>query len=626
MDPQLPHQLVMAGMSPLTLAGGGAVILPFLLSYVAYWSTYFKTYFDPWWNVKDTKDVLYSYDFIIVGGGSAGSVLANRLSENPAWKVLLLEAGEDETYFSDIPGLMSFLRHGKFDWSYQAEPEPGSCLGMKDKRCNLPMGKVLGGTSVINYMIYSRGNRRDYDLWEAQGNPGWGYKNVLHYFKKSEDNRNPELAMSPYHSTGGYLTIQEPPFRTPLAEAFVQAAEELGYPNRDYNGQFQTGIMNMQGTMRRGSRCSTAKAFLRPVQARPNLHIAMRAMVLEVLIDKNNTAYGVKFQRDGKIHIVHARKEVIVSAGALNSPKLLMLSGIGPRDHLEELGIPVKKNLKVGQNLQDHYGVKSLTFTVEKPVSLLLSRMEELSLEDQHAAINTGALTTLGGVEAVGYFPTMFANRLLDWPDVEFHFASFASAFDNGRQLRNNFGYTDEIYEKFYKPLEGKDAFTICVNLLRPKSRGEVRLRSRNPMDKPLIYSRYFSHPQDIKVLVEGIKMAVEFGKTKAMAELGAKLWDVAVPGCEAELFGSDEYWACASRHVTVPFYHYAGTTKMGPASDADAVVNHKLQVYGIERLRVVDTSVMPQIVSGNTNAPAIMIGEKASDIIKTDWQPRNYP
>jgi len=615
----------MAGMSAQALLSGGAVLLPVLLSYVAYWSTYFQTYFDPLWNVKNTKDVLGSYDFIIVGGGSAGAVVANRLSENPAWKVLLLEAGEDETYFSDIPGFVSFLQQGKFDWSYQTEPEPGSCLGLKDKRCNWPGGKVLGGSSVLNYMIYSRGNRHDYDFWQAEGNPGWDYKNALYYFKKSEDNRNPYLAKSPYHGTGGYLTVQDPLFRTPLGDAFIQAGEELGYPNRDVNGHAQTGIMNTQGTIRNGSRCSTAKAFLRPVQARPNLHVAMQALVLKVLIDQNNVAYGVQFQRDGKLHIVHARKEVIVSAGAVNSPKLLMLSGIGPKDHLEELGIPVRKNLKVGQNLQDHYGTSALTFTIDKPVSLLLRRVGELAPLLQHAAINTGPFTTLGGVEAVGYVPTKFANQSLDWPDIEFHFVSGHFASDDGRQIRHNFGLTDELYEKYYKPLEGKDAFTILVNLLRPKSRGEVRLRSRNPLDKPLIYSGYFTHPQDIKVVVDGVKLALKFGKTQAMAALGAKLWDVSVPGCEDEVFGSDAYWECASRHITATLYHYSGTIKMGPPSDRNAVVNHKLQVYGINRLRVVDTSIMPQVVSGNTNAPAIMIGEKASDVIKADWHPGKY-
>ncbi|KAL7643225.1 UNVERIFIED_CONTAM: hypothetical protein RMT77_006516 [Armadillidium vulgare] len=250
----------------------------------------------------DRKMLFKEYDFIIVGAGSAGSVVANRLSETRYERVLLLEAGGDENDISDVPGLAAYLQLSDLDWKYRTEPQDTACLAMAGKRCNWPRGKVLGGSSVLNYMVYVRGNRRDYDLWEAAGNPGWGYEEVLKYFKKSEDNRNPYIAKNKrYHSTGGYLTVDEPPWRTPLVKAFLEGGVELGYRNLDYNSRYQAGFMAPQGTIRHGSRCSTSKAFLRPIQKRPNLHIAKGAFVLKVIIDpETRRARGVKYYAEGK--------------------------------------------------------------------------------------------------------------------------------------------------------------------------------------------------------------------------------------------------------------------------------------------------------------------------------------
>lgn len=295
------------------------------------------------------------YDFIVVGAGSAGAVIAARLSEIGNWSVLLLEAGGDETEISDVPALAGFLQLSEMDWKYQTKPHAhrAYCQAMIGDRCNWPRGKVLGGSSVLNAMVYVRGNKRDYDEWEAQGNLGWSYKDVLPYFTKSEDNRNPYLVKTGYHGSGGYLTVQESPWRTPLSLAFVKAGEELGYEHRDCNGAEQSGFMLVQTTMRRGSRCSTSKAFLRPVRLRENLHIAKFAHATRVLIDsKTKRTYGVEFVRENKRQIVFAKKEVILSAGAINSPQLLMLSGIGPAAHLAEFKIPVISDLPVGDNLQ----------------------------------------------------------------------------------------------------------------------------------------------------------------------------------------------------------------------------------------------------------------------------------
>ncbi|PSN57092.1 Glucose dehydrogenase [FAD, quinone] [Blattella germanica] len=329
------------GTLPLALAGYAASaasnvawFFPMLVAAVAY---FHYELLDPESRPIDVATELLhpEYDFIIVGAGSAGAVLANRLTEMEDWTVLLLEAGGDETEISDVPVLAAYLQLSKLDWKYKTEPQGTACLGMKNQRCNWPRGKVIGGCSVLNYMLYVRGNKKDYDIWEELGNPGWGSEEALYYFKKSEDNRNPYLARTPYHSTGGYLTIQEAPWHTPLAAAFVQAGVEMGYDNRDINGEHQTGFMIAQGTTRRGSRCSTGKAFLRPARLRKNLHVAMESHVTRVLIDPmTKRAFGVEFRRDSKMHVVRARKEVIVSGGSVNSPQLLMLSGIGPKEHL----------------------------------------------------------------------------------------------------------------------------------------------------------------------------------------------------------------------------------------------------------------------------------------------------
>jgi len=610
--------LVVSGLTPTALVATGVWFFPFLLATLSYYQYQRE---DPENRIQNVDKLLKYYDFIIVGAGSAGSVVANRLSENPKWKVLLVEAGGDETEISDVPALAAYLQLGRMDWKYKTEPQPGrACLGHSNQRCNWPRGKVLGGSSVLNYMLYVRGNKKDYNDWEAQGNPGWGYNTVLHYFKKSEDNRNPYLAATPYHGTGGYLTVQEAPWRTPLSTAFVAAGVEMGYENRDGNGEFQTGFMIPQGTIRRGSRCSTAKGFLRPIRDRKNLHITTETMVLKILLDNHNTAIGVKLKRKDKIYSILAKKEVILSAGALNSAQLLMLSGIGPANHLTDLGIKVNQDLPVGENLQDHYGTGALTFTLKYPISLVQTRYENIPSVLKYAVFGTGPLTVLGGVEGLAWVPTKFTNRSKDWPDIEFHFISGSLGSDGGRQIRKAHGISDSMWQMF-RPLAYKDTWSVIPMLLRPKSRGRVMLRSSNPYDKPLFYAGYFTHPDDIKVLVEGVKIGLAMSQTKAFLNLGTEFWSkILMPGCEHTNAWSDEYWECMCRHYTTTIYHHSGSAKMGPPEDPAAVTNHELKVYGVPRLRVVDASIMPNIPSGNTNAPTIMIGEKASDMIKADW------
>ncbi|XP_054004403.1 glucose dehydrogenase [FAD, quinone] [Hylaeus anthracinus] len=579
---------------------------------------------DPESHPTNARQLLRTYDFIVVGGGSAGAVVASRLSEVSNWTVLLLEAGSDENEISDVPLLAGYTQLSEFDWKYQTSPPTASayCLAMLGDRCNWPRGKVLGGSSVLNAMIYVRGNRRDYDNWASLGNPGWSYDEVLPYFLKSEDNRNPYLARTPYHATGGYLTVQEAPWRTPLSIAFLQAGQELGYEIRDINGAQQTGFMLTQATIRRGSRCSTAKAFLRPVKNRENLHIAMNSQALRVLFNDDKRATGVEILRDGHQQTVRVRREIVLSAGAINSPQLLMLSGIGPREHLAEFNIPVISDLRVGDNLQDHVGLGGLTFIVNEPISLKKERFQTMRVMMEYVLNERGPMTS-PGVEGLAFVNSKYADTSVDWPDVQFHFAPSSINSDGGDQIKKITGLRDRVYNTMYKPLNQAETWSILPLLLRPKSSGWVRLKSRNPLVYPDINPNYFTHKEDMDVLVEGIRIAMQVSNTTAFQRFGSRPHTIRMPGCHRYPFDTYEYWECAIRHFTFTIYHPSGTCKMGPKSDPTAVVDSRLRVYGVKGLRVADASIMPAIVSGNPNAPTIMIGEKMSDIIKEDWRVR---
>ncbi|XP_071448474.1 glucose dehydrogenase [FAD, quinone]-like [Hetaerina americana] len=604
--------------------GASAWIIPALLVGLAF---YRYDTLDPESHVRNARSLLQEYDFVVVGGGSAGAVVAARLSEVPGWNVLLLEAGGDENEVTDVPSLAGYLQLTAIDWQYQTSPAETYCLAMHGARCNWPRGKVLGGSSVLNAMIYVRGNARDFDEWEAAGNEGWSYRDILPYFLKSEDNRNPYLVNTPYHAKGGYLTVQESPWRTPLSIAFVRAGEELGYENRDINGAKQTGFMLAQGTIRRGTRCSTAKAFLRPARLRRNLHVAMKSHVTKLLIDPvDKRVTGVQFFRGSRRKIVRVKREVILSAGAVGSPQLLMLSGIGPREHLREVGIPLITDLKVGQNLQDHIGLGGLTFIVDEPVTFTKARFQTAPVALEYAINGRGPMTSLGGVEGLAFVNTKFANHSEDWPDVQFHFAPSSVNSDGGEQIRRVLGLRDKVWESVYRPLVGSETWTILPLLLRPQSRGSIELRSRNPSHHPRIAPNYLSEPKDVATLIEGIKIAVSISNTTAFRKYGSRVHRTPLPGCTQHSFGTDEYWECALRQFTFTIYHPAGTCKMGPATDPSAVVDPRLRVYDVKGLRVIDASIMPTIVSGNPNAAIIMIAEKGADMIKADWNADKMP
>lgn len=470
--------------------------------------------------VPDLKNIAPEYDFIVVGSGSGGSVVANRLSENSNWTVLLLEAGPEEIILDEIPLFVSHIVSSDFNWGYTTEPSGSFCKAMKKERCNWPRGKVMGGTSVTNYMVYTRGVPHDYDGWAALGNTGWSFEEVLPYFKKSEGMQTEDLKISPYHGVGGNLKIERPRWRTPLAKSFMDAGLEMGYNDVDPSQPNSIGFSYVLANTGNGERFSASKAFLRPIRKRPNFKVSKRARVTKVLLQERfNTkrAIGVELFKNKKRAIVRARKEVILSAGALNSPQILMLSGIGPKDHLEELKIPVVQDLKVGHNLQDHVSMAGLVFLVNSSVTIV---EREYNTKPRYMIDyllrRQGPLTSPGGAETMALVASKFESDKTR-PDIELVFGSGALTGDSGGSLKSLLGMSDEFYNKLYGPYFERQAYNIVPLILRPFSRGFIKLRSRNPFESPKFYPNYLSDTRDLDALIEAIKLVSFFFNTNIL-------------------------------------------------------------------------------------------------------------
>lgn len=520
------------------------------------------------------------YDYIIVGAGSAGCVLANRLSENSSTRVLLLEAGPpDKAREIHIPAAYAKLFKTDLDWNYMTVPQEH----LNNRRIYYPRGKTLGGTSSINAQIYIRGHRSDYDLWASLGNSGWSYDEVLPFFKKSENN---ERGPSAYHGSGGPLNVADLRDPNPLTQAFVRAGMEIGIPhNDDFNGAEQEGIGICQVTQKDGKRCSTAVGFLLPALQRSNLTVLTGAHVTNILL-QGRRVVGVAYIKDGQKETAQSAREVILSAGAINSPQLLMLSGIGPAEHLKSQGINVVHALPgVGENLQDHIGFP-LLFRSKKPVSLLAAKSIINLL--RYMLFKRGMWTS-NLIEACAFIRTKSG---LVAPDLQLHFLPV---------LSSNYGLNE--------PTE--HGFTFVPTLLQPKSVGNILLCSGNPLDPPLIQPNYLSDQpeEDVDILVESVKLARRIVNAKAFEKYADGEIE---PGIHVQSKADIEAYV---REKAQTIYHPVGTCKMG--GDAMAVVDPQLRVRGIESLRVVDASIMPVIVHGNTNAPTIMIAEKAAYLIK---------
>ncbi len=521
------------------------------------------------------------FDYIIVGAGSAGCVLANRLSEDPHCRVLLLEAGgESDSGTITTPAYYSQLQDSPHDWGYRSVPQ----LNMYGRRIFMPQGRVLGGSSSINYMIYMRGNRYDYDGWQQQGNKGWSYRDVLPYFIKAENN---QTFRNTFHGNDGPLQVCSHPDKHPLVERYFSAAAEAGIPfNPDFNGANQDGYGPMQATINAGRRCSTYDGYLAPVCSRSNLTVISHAFVTQLLF-KSDRAVGMGYYRLGNAEIAYANDEIILSAGAVRSPQLLMLSGVGSKYDLEKLGIRIKADLPgVGRNLQDHLHTR-VRCEITQPLTFSgLTETEKQTAVNQYVNFSNGMLAS-NFLEAGAFVksqPDMVA------PDLQLFFLmTLPPDYPEGGSIQRH-------------------GITLTAYINRPKSCGSIRLASADPLDQPLIDFNYLAEPDDMSCAVAGVRWNLKILYGAAFDDIRGH--EVA-PGISVRHNEALENFVRRTASTT---WHPCGTCKMG--NDEMSVVDNQLRVGGVNNLRIVDASIMPRIVSGNTNAPVIMIAEKAADLI----------
>ncbi|HEX6441367.1 MAG TPA: GMC family oxidoreductase N-terminal domain-containing protein [Stellaceae bacterium] len=542
----------------------------------------------------DRKIDAGTFDYIVAGAGSAGCCVAARLSENGKYRVLLLEAGgEDRYWWIHVPvGYSRLFANPKLNWMFESEPEPE----LNGRTMYQPRGKVLGGTSSINGMVYMRGNPADYDLWRQRGCAGWDWDSVLPYFRKAEDQ---ERGADPAHGVGGPLRVTDQAIRWELGDAFVAAAVETGLPkNDDFNDGEQEGAGPFQSTTNRKRRWSTATAYLKPARGRANLEIRTNAHATRVVIEDGpngmKRASGVEFLCDGVAHVARARGEIVVSGGVYGSPQLLQLSGLGPGELLQQHGVPLVRDMPaVGADLQDHFYVR-LTFRCTRPITLndiANNPARKLLAGMQYVFFRKGPLTSNG--ICAGAFAR--SDPRLERPDLQFNCSVWSFA------ERNRIGAVPH-------PFSG---FTISAVHLRPDARGTVQIKSPHPLAAPSIRFNFLKTRYDIDALTAGIRLARKFTQQPALAPYVA---EEIVPGAEIE---SDADFEAAIRRNGISNLHPVGTCHMG--ADEAAVCDPRLRVNGVKGLRVADAAIMPSVPAGNTNAPSIMIGEKAADMILED-------
>ncbi|KAF5269112.1 hypothetical protein FQA39_LY08782 [Lamprigera yunnana] len=566
--------------------------------------------------VKPLTKPDYDYDFVVIGGGSSGATAAGRLSEIPQWKVLLIEAGGDEPPGSQVPSLLTnYHGNANMDWNYKTEPESSACLGYPERRCHWTRAKVLGGCSVTNGMMYMRGVPRDYDNWSSGGNSGWSYNELLPYFMRLEDNKEiSTVADAGYHGISGPMTVSRFRDQPELANDILLGAKELGYSiSKDLNGIVFSGFVIAQSTTRNGSRLSTANAFLRPARNRVNLHIMLNSTVTKLIFktkanEKSITA--VEFVYNGKPMRVNVRREVILSAGAINTPKILLQSGIGPRSELDKVGIQQIHNLEgVGQNLHNH-----VTFYMNYVMQKRKAK-NNLNWDTVSEYLNTrkGPLSSTGISQVTARINTKYADPMGNYPDLQIFFSGDLASCASGVKYRSSIDLNNK---------NELQKVTVSPVVLHTKSRGRISLRSQNSLDSPLIYANYLTEPEDVATIIEGIRVVQNLTNSKVLKnKYGFELEKENYGKCHKKYsYDSDDFWQCAVRHSTGPENHQAGSCKMGPLHDKNAVVDNTLQMHGLRGVRVMDASIMPIPLSGNTDATCVLIAERGVEYIKEKW------
>ncbi|CAG9765096.1 unnamed protein product [Ceutorhynchus assimilis] len=533
-----------------------------------------------------------TYDYIIVGGGSAGSILANKLSRNGIDKVLVLEAGKNTIDLLSIPSISLLLQNSPYDWKYATVPQKNSCLGLNQNVSLWPMGKLLGGTSMLNNMLYVRGHKEDFNEW-FKDKEDYYYSDVINYFKQIED----------------LLDVSDLAFSTELSDIVFNAAENLGYSILHCNYDSKLGFNKPKATLNKGKRWTSADSLKQ--LHRNNLVIRTSCLVEKILFRSNFEAYGVKFKFLNKNYEAFAQKAVILSAGVIGSPKILMLSGIGEKTHLEKLGIEPIVDLPVGNNLQDHLTTGLDLVLLDHSLNIGIEQMLSPFALLEYFLKGSGPLTTTG-CEVMAFLNTTKTHTK---PDIQFMIMPLGIKEDNGYYLRTLMGISDNVWSNYFAKIPHK-SLTILPVLLHPKSRGTVRLASKNPLDQPLIDPQYLSDPRDVAVLIEGIELIKKLISTKEFKSFGAEFNQVIFPGCSNYIFDTKDYWECYIRHLTITAYHPIGTCRMGKTEDPTTVVDFNFQVKGTNKLYVVDGSVIPSLTSGNINGPILMLAGMAADAL----------
>ncbi|XP_072748068.1 glucose dehydrogenase [FAD, quinone] isoform X2 [Anoplolepis gracilipes] len=552
-----------------------------------------------------------TYDFIVVGGGAAGPVVASRLSENANWSVLLVEAGPDEPAGTQIPSNLLLYLGTDLDWKYKTTNESHACLSTNGS-CSWPRGKNLGGCTSHHGMMYHRGHEADYTKWYQMGNSGWAWSDVLPFFLKSENNQEVQTGRvdKNYHGTSGPMIVERFPWQPQFAWDVMHAAKQvrLGV-TEDFVGPNPIGFTVAQTISKNGVRLSSPRAYLWPHRNRPNLHIALNATATKVNTKKVGstvTATGIDLFMNNQHYTVNAKKEVILSAGTINSAQLLLLSGIGPKSVLDSVKISQVLDLPgVGENLHNHqsYGVD---FNIDHKA------IKELNIESatQYLFDQTGPMSATGLAQLSGILASNLTTP--DDPDIQIFFAGFQAVCDTGDRIPDLVPYNNKITVRF-----------TSVNV-QPRSRGRITLASGNSSTHPIIWSNDLAEPADRQIIYQGIQKILKLTKAKALRKYRLKAIDDTAPQCKQYTKGSYAYWDCQMQYNTRPENHQSGTCKMGPSTDPMAVVDPSLKVHGINGLRVADASIMPQVVSGNPVAPIVMIGERCADFIKNDYKVNN--